>query len=66
MRHYAQEFDDRVLMQHVELYVNTWTEDLGELGRKALADLSARAKSIGIVDPSDRPIEVWANNSGST
>ena len=66
MRYYAQEFDDRVLMQHVELYVNTWTEDLGELGRKALADLSARAKSIGIVDPSDRPIEVWANNSGST
>jgi 1,4-dihydroxy-6-naphthoate synthase len=47
MRKYAQEFDDHVLMQHVDLYVNDWTLDLGETGKRALHALSERAKSIG-------------------
>ncbi|MBL8818916.1 MAG: 1,4-dihydroxy-6-naphthoate synthase [Planctomyces sp.] len=54
MRKYAQEFDDDVLMKHVELYVNDWTVDLGEVGRTALSELSTRARSIGLV-PSDAP-----------
>jgi 1,4-dihydroxy-6-naphthoate synthase len=48
MRAHAQEFDDAVLMQHVDLYVNDWTVDLGDIGRTALAALSARAASVGI------------------
>jgi 1,4-dihydroxy-6-naphthoate synthase len=48
MRRYAQEFDDRVLMQHVDLYVNAWTLDLGVEGAQALDVLSARAASIGL------------------
>ncbi|TWT81986.1 1,4-dihydroxy-6-naphtoate synthase [Planctomycetes bacterium CA13] len=44
MRDYAQEFNDDVLMQHVHLYVNDWTVDLGSVGRRALAELSYRAK----------------------
>jgi 1,4-dihydroxy-6-naphthoate synthase len=48
MRAHAQEFDDRVLMQHVELYVNDWTIDLGPTGAKALDALSARAAAIGL------------------
>jgi 1,4-dihydroxy-6-naphthoate synthase len=52
MRKYAQEFDDHVLMQHVELYVNDWTVDLGAVGRGALAELSHRAQSIGLVGSS--------------
>jgi 1,4-dihydroxy-6-naphthoate synthase len=47
MRAHAQEFDDRVLMQHVELYVNEWTVDLGDTGRRALAELAARAAAAG-------------------
>lgn len=43
MRAHAQEFDDSVLMQHVALYVNDWTFDLGDEGAAALAELSARA-----------------------
>lgn len=39
MRRYAQEFDDHVLMQHVDLYVNDWTVDLGTVGAKALNTL---------------------------
>ena len=49
MRKYAQEFDDNVLMQHVELYVNDWTVDLGESGRKALGELSDRARECGLI-----------------
>ena len=60
MRKYAQEFDDRVLMQHVELYVNQWTQDLGETGREALAKLHSMAGEMGIVPENQRPLEVWA------
>ena len=48
MRAHAQELDDRVLMQHVDLYVNEWTVDLGAVGIRALDELSARAKSAGL------------------
>ena len=48
MRAHAQEFDDRVLMQHVDLYVNEWTVDLGQIGARALDKLSARAASLGL------------------
>lgn len=57
MRAHAQEFDDRVLMQHVDLYVNDWTVDLGPTGARALAELSARAASVGL--PGGR-LEVFA------
>ena len=48
MRRYAQEFDDHVLMQHVDHYVNEWTLDLGVEGARALDELSVRAASIGL------------------
>ena len=53
MRAHAQEFDDGVLMQHVDLYVNDWTLDLGDTGRQALAALSARAAGLGVAEPLD-------------
>lgn len=49
MRQHAQEFDDHVLMQHVDLYVNDWTLDLGATGAQALDELSARAASLGLL-----------------
>jgi 1,4-dihydroxy-6-naphthoate synthase len=45
MRRHAQELDDAVLWQHVELYVNERTEDLGEPGRAALEELARRTGS---------------------
>lgn len=50
MRRYAQEQDDDVLWQHVELYVNEWTRDLGDVGRRALRELARRASAAGIGD----------------
>lgn len=58
MRKHAQEFDDRVLFSHVDLYVNEWTVELGSVGRQALTALSQRAKDQGIVPPDASDIEV--------
>ena len=49
MRKYAQEFDDEVLMKHVELYVNEWTVELGETGQTALNTLAEKAQQVGLV-----------------
>lgn len=35
MRRYAQELDEAVIWKHVELYVNQWSLELGEEGRRA-------------------------------
>lgn len=63
MRKYAQEFDDEVLMEHVKLYVNDWTTDLGELGRDALSALSERARAIRLIPEDASGIEVWNGSS---
>jgi 1,4-dihydroxy-6-naphthoate synthase len=62
MRRYAQEFDDRVLVQHVELYVNDWTLDLGDTGRRALDEFSARAAAAGL--GSGERLEVFGAEQG--
>ncbi len=59
MREYAQELDDDVLFQHVDLYVNDWTVDLGDVGSRSLHLLSQKAKSVGIIAPEAPDIEVW-------
>lgn len=51
MRKHAQEFDDRVLMRHVDLYVNRWTQDLGPIGAEALQKLSQLAVQAEVIGP---------------
>lgn len=58
-RQYAQEFDDAVLMQHVDLYVNDWTLDLGPVGAAALRQLSERATAVGLVPAGSAGLEVF-------
>jgi len=60
MRRYAQEFDDDVLWQHVELYVNEWTHDLGREGALALEQLSRRAQAAGLLAPETPALEICA------
>lgn len=59
MRRHAQEFSDDVLMQHVDLYVNEWTVELGDIGRNALSTLSERAVKIGLVPHTAPPLDVF-------
>ncbi len=60
MRRYAQEFDDAVLMQHVDLYVNQWTLDLGRVGSQALQELSRQAKRVGCITTNVPDLEIWS------
>ena len=59
MHKYAQEFDDDILMQHVDLYVNDWTINLGDVGKNALRQLSTRAQSIGLVPAGSAELEIF-------
>jgi len=59
MRAHAQEFDDAVLMQHVKLYVNDWTINLGDVGKNALSQLSRRARAIGLVAADGPELEIF-------
>jgi len=59
MRRHAQEMEDRVLWNHVELYVNEATSELGSAGRRALEELARLAQEAGLL-PRDAPaLEVF-------
>lgn len=48
---HAQEMDPAVQEQHIALYVNDFTADLGDQGYAAVAGLLQRASSAGLVPP---------------
>jgi 1,4-dihydroxy-6-naphthoate synthase len=50
---HAQEMEPDVVAQHIALYVNQFTEDLGEEGYAAIRALLARAADAGLVPASD-------------
>ncbi len=52
MGRFAQELSRDVMDQHVDLYVNAWTADLGEVGARAIARLGDFAERAGWMDPS--------------
>ena len=58
MRAHAQEFDDEVLMHHVELYVNEHTSALGEVGARALGMLHKRASAAGLLETNTAPLMI--------
>jgi 1,4-dihydroxy-6-naphthoate synthase len=46
---HAQEMDDKVVDQHIDLYVNSYSLDLGEKGIIAVGELFRRAEEKGII-----------------
>lgn len=54
IRAHAQEMDDVVCRKHIELYVNDFSEGLGDEGRAAIDELLARGRASGIL-PDDAP-----------
>lgn len=49
MKQYAQEMAESIMKQHVDLYVNNFTVELGDEGRVAIKELYSRAFSNGII-----------------
>ena len=59
MRRYAQELSEDVMFQHVDLYVNDWTTDLGDTGREALETLDRQARRAGLGETAAPPLRVY-------
>ncbi len=57
VRPHAQEMNETVMLQHIQLYVNDYTVDLGEKGRQAVQYLFDKAQVLGIVPK--REEEIW-------
>jgi 1,4-dihydroxy-6-naphthoate synthase len=53
IREHAQELDDEVCRQHIALYVNEFSLDLGDEGRAAIDELLRRGRASGFL-PSGR------------
>ena len=49
VRAHAQEMSEEVMYQHIDLYVNQYSVDLGDEGRRAVEVLFDRARRAGIV-----------------
>ena len=58
IRQHAQEMDEAVMQQHIDLYVNNYTLDYGADGEAAIIDLFARAEKAGIVPRCDQSLFV--------
>jgi 1,4-dihydroxy-6-naphthoate synthase len=56
VREHAQEMNETVMYQHIALYVNEFSVDLGETGRKAVTTLFERARALGVVPPTMDPL----------
>ena len=53
---HAQELAEPVIRQHIDLYVNKYTRDIGEEGEAAVRVLLERAREAGVVPPSTQPL----------
>ena len=49
VREHAQEMSEQVMSQHIDLYVNQYSVDLGEDGRRAVHTLFERARANGVI-----------------
>ncbi len=55
VRKHAVEMNDEVMRAHIELYVNEFTDDVGESGRAAVHALFSRAHDAGILHKETEP-----------
>jgi 1,4-dihydroxy-6-naphthoate synthase len=56
IRQHAQEMSEEVMYKHIELYVNKYSVDLGEEGRKAINLLFSTALEKGIIPSIEKDI----------
>jgi 1,4-dihydroxy-6-naphthoate synthase len=56
VRAHAQEMSEEVMYQHIDLYVNDYSIDLGPDGRRAIEFLFSRAAETGVIPPIRQPL----------
>lgn len=58
IRQHAQELDETVIRQHIDLYVNDYSIDLGDDGLAAINCLMDKAEQVGIIAKTDLPMTI--------
>lgn len=58
IREHAQEMSEEVCSAHIGLYVNDFSQELGDEGERAIAELLRRAEAAGIVPHAEVPLFV--------
>lgn len=53
---HAQEMEEEVMYKHIDLYVNPYSENLGEMGRSAVSHLFQTAKKLQIIPETEKKI----------
>ncbi len=56
IRQHAQELEDEVIDNHIELYVNDFSLKLGTEGEQAVSELLGRAEARGLIPPCTLPL----------
>lgn len=56
IKSHAQELEDSVIDQHIQLYVNAYSHDIGDDGIRAVQELFRRASEQGIIAKSSKPL----------
>ena len=56
VRQHAQELDASVRKQHIDLYVNQYSIDLGDLGKKAIRVLFEKGQAAGLISASTKQL----------
>jgi 5,8-dihydroxy-2-naphthoate synthase len=56
VRQHAQEMSEAVMYQHIDLYVNDYSVDLGSEGRRAVELLFEKARAAGVTPPIERSL----------
>lgn len=59
VRSHAQEMAPLVIQQHIDLYVNRFSRDLGDAGRKAVRVLLDCAEGAGLLNPCALPLMAY-------
>jgi len=54
IRQHAQEMDEEVMYKHINLYVNTYSVDLGNAGRKAIRLLFEKAVALNLIPGTEK------------
>jgi 1,4-dihydroxy-6-naphthoate synthase len=54
IKEHSQELSDGIIKDHINLYVNDFTIDVGEEGEKAIMELISRAEDAGIMPKSEQ------------
>ncbi|MCK5857547.1 MAG: 1,4-dihydroxy-6-naphthoate synthase [Bacteroidales bacterium] len=61
IRQHSQEMSEEVMYKHIGLYVNNYTLDLGEAGKKSVETLFNKAKQLGLIKSIEKDLFLPTN-----